>query len=242
MDDSPAAEGLQPGHVPPCPSQALTRPCPCRAHAAGQPCPCQPAAPGRPLPDLTAVRLTEVPDSWPPYDDEVRAGEAHADGEPCASGDGSHTGTGQMEATGRMGAPGPDEDPVPGQHEDERGRRARGSGDTDADRWPSQFAQVLAETLAGSRPASQITPWTTQRARAHIRRLAPLLATEQRPRVQRVLTSHPMEDVVEVAVIVGFGSRTRALAARLERTGPQPATWGRAARRARWLCTAVESA
>lgn len=112
----------------------------------------------------------------------------------------------------------------------------------DADRWPSQFAQVLAETLAGSRPASQITPWTTERARAHIRRLGPLLAAGQRPRVQRVLTSRPVEDVVEVAVVVGFGPRTRALAARLERAGPQPATPGRPARQARWLCTDVESA
>ena len=114
--------------------------------------------------------------------------------------------------------------------------------DGDGDRWPSQFAQVLAETLAGSRPASQITPWTTERARAHIRRLGPLLAAGQRPRVQRVLTSRPMEDVVEVAVVVGFGPRTRALAARLERAGPQPATPGRPARQARWLCTDVESA
>ncbi len=120
--------------------------------------------------------------------------------------------------------------------------RAGSAPDRDGDRWPSQFAQVLAETLAGSRPASQITPWTTERARAHIRRLGPLLAAGQRPRVQRVLASRPVEDVVEVAVVVGFGPRTRALAARLERAGPQPATPGRPARQARWLCTDVESA
>jgi hypothetical protein len=101
---------------------------------------------------------------------------------------------------------------------------------------------VLAETLAGSRPASQIDPWTTERARAHIRRLGPLLAAGQRPRVHRVLTSYPADDVVEVAAIVGFGARTRALAARLERASPQPATPGRPAREARWLCTAIESA
>ena len=123
-----------------------------------------------------------------------------------------------------------------------RSGRAGRTPDGDGDPWPSQFAQVLAETLAGSRPASQITPWTTERARAHIRRLGPLLAAGQRPRVQRVLTSRPVEDVVEVAVVVGFGPRTRALAARLERAGPQPATPGRPARQARWLCTDVESA
>ena len=87
-----------------------------------------------------------------------------------------------------------------------------------------------------------MTPWTTERARAHIRRLGPLLAAGQRPRVQRVLTSRPMDDVVEIAVIVGFGPRTHALAARLERASPQAATPGRPGRQARWLCTAVESA
>ena len=87
-----------------------------------------------------------------------------------------------------------------------------------------------------------MTPWTTERARAHIRRLGPLLAAGQRPRVQRVLTSRPVDDVVEIAVIVGFGPRTHALAARLERASPQAATPGRPGRQARWLCTAVESA
>jgi Family of unknown function (DUF6459) len=258
MDDTPAAEGLYPS-----PARAPQRPCPCRAHAAGQPCPCQPlcqppcqppcqspvpaavpapvGAPGRPLPDLMAVRLTEVPDSWPPYDDEVPAGDVHAGGEPGGRGDDHGAGHGQP-GHGQVEESSEDHAGAPGHREDDRGRRGGGSGDADADRWPSQFAQVLAETLAGSRPASQITPWTTERARAHIKRLGPLLAAGQRPRVQRVLTSRPMEDVVEVAVIVGFGSRTRALAARLERAGPQPAAWGRPARQAHWLCTAVESA
>jgi hypothetical protein len=101
---------------------------------------------------------------------------------------------------------------------------------------------VLAETLAGSRPASQIVPWTTERARAHIRRLGPLLAAGQRPRVQRVITSCPAEHVVEVAAIIGFGPRTRALAARLELASPRAAVPGRPAREARWLCTDIESA
>jgi hypothetical protein len=182
-----------------------------------------------------AVRLTEVPDSWPPYDDEVPAGDVRAASEPSARG-------GDGPGRGRIAESGEDHEAAPGDREDDRGRRGGGGGDADADRWPSQFAQVLAETLAGARPASQITPWTTERARAHIKRLGPLLAAGQRPRVQRVLTSRPIEDVVEVAVIIGFGSRTRALAARLERAGPQPAAWGRPARAAHWLCTAVESA
>ncbi|HEY2519962.1 MAG TPA: Rv3235 family protein [Streptosporangiaceae bacterium] len=122
--------------------------------------------------------------------------------------------------------------------------RPPGDGDSGdgVGQWPSQFAQVLAETLAGARPASQLTPWTTERARAHIRRLGPLLAVDRRPRVQRVRASQPARDVVEVAVVAEFGSRTRALAARLERAGAEPATPGRRGREARWLCTAIESA
>ena len=112
----------------------------------------------------------------------------------------------------------------------------------DAGQWPSQFAQVLAETLAGARPASQLTPWTTERARAHIRRLGPLMAVDRRPKVQRVHASRPAADVVEVAVVAEFGPRTRALAARLERAAAEPATPGRRGREARWLCTAIESA
>ena len=121
------------------------------------------------------------------------------------------------------------------------GRKGKDQGD-DIGPWPSQFAQVLAEILAGARPASQLTPWTTEQARTHIRRLGPLLAAERRPRVQRVRASRPARNVVEVAVIAEFGSRTRALAARLERAAAQPATPGRPGREARWLCTAIESA
>jgi hypothetical protein len=110
--------------------------------------------------------------------------------------------------------------------------------------WPSLFAQVLAETLAGSRPAGQIVPWTTQRARSKIQRLGPTLAggqptARQRPLVRRVVTSQPRSDVLEMTVIVGFGPRIRALAVRLELSEPRGIPAGRAAR---WLCTTVEAA
>jgi hypothetical protein len=108
--------------------------------------------------------------------------------------------------------------------------------------WPSKFAQVLAETLAGSRPPAQLAPWTTERARSHIRKLGPLLTAGQQPQVQRVITSAPSAGVVEMSVVVGFGPRVRALAVRLEQTQARPATAGHPARQARWLCTAVEAA
>jgi hypothetical protein len=113
---------------------------------------------------------------------------------------------------------------------------------------------VLAETLAGSRPPGQIVPWTTQRARSNIQRLGPTLnagqpAARQRPLVRRVITSQPRHDVLEMTVIVGFGPRIRALAVRLERSGPHntgPHNTGphntAADRATRWLCTAVEAA
>jgi hypothetical protein len=113
--------------------------------------------------------------------------------------------------------------------------------------WQNQFAQVLAETRAGARPTRQIVPWTTEEALRRIQRLGPRLASEQRPRVRRVLTSLPAPDVMEMTVVVGFGPRVKALAVRLEQTRARPAALprrGAAGERAaaRWVCTAVEAA
>lgn len=125
-----------------------------------------------------------------------------------------------------------------------RARAAGGTGrsavtTTGAGQWAHQFAQALAETLAGARSAQQMTPWTTQQARRRIRQLGPMLKAEQRPRVRRVLTSAPATDVVEMAVIVGIGPRIRAVAVRLERTGPER---GPSGCERQWLCTAIETA
>ena len=177
----------------------------------------RPPARRRPLPDAVAVRMLPIPDSAPPNDDEpgvrVPARRLTAVAGPGATG-------------GRTAAAGP---------------RAQ-DGAAAPPGWPSQFAQVLAETLAGSRPQRQIAPWTTERARRHIRRLGPLLAAGQQPRVRRVVTFRPATDVVEMTVIVGVGSRVRALAVRLERDGPHRASPGRDAQAARWVAVAVEAA
>jgi hypothetical protein len=184
--------------------------------------------PGRPavvrrlppsLPDPGSVRRLEIPDSAPPYDGEQDGaaaaflpllglappgGEAEPDGRP-----GHASGSGE---DGGAGGPG---------------------GGTGAGGWPSQFAQVLAETLAGARPARQLTPWTTEQTRQRIRQLGPMLATGQRPKVRRIMTSAPSRDVIELTAVVGFGPRVRVLALRLERAG-EPGQ--------RWRCTAIESA
>jgi hypothetical protein len=114
---------------------------------------------------------------------------------------------------------------------------------------------VLSETLAGSRPASQLTPWTTEQAREHISQLGPMLATSRQPRVRRVIVTSPAHGVLEMTVIMDIGSRSRAVAVRLERpsTAAEPvaakpvssatSTAGATTpRRATWLCTAVEAA
>jgi hypothetical protein len=186
----------------------------------------------RPLPDPASVRVFAVPDSAPPYDDAL-AGPATAN---------------QPGQAGQHGRPERADEAGPGLRGSEaaRGAAAR-SSPAGPPGWPSHFAQVLAETLAGSRSPSQIVPWTTQRARANIRRLGPTLSAGQptagqRPLVRRVVTSRPTCDVLEMTVIVGFGPRIRALAIRLERSAPPGAVPGQAAGAARWMCTAVEAA
>ncbi len=106
----------------------------------------------------------------------------------------------------------------------------------EAGAWPGQFAQVLAETLSGARPAGQLVPWTTEQARKRISQLGPLLATSHRPRIRRVIVTSPAQGVLEMTVIVALGASVRALAVRLERAKePGP---GKPA----WLCTAIEAA
>jgi Family of unknown function (DUF6459) len=189
----------------------------------------------RPLPDAAAVRLAVVPDSAPPYDD----GRAAAPGSRCSLPEREHGGEqsrGRKQPRAgeqpRMASPGA---PEPGRDRDCPGKEAAAG-------WPSQFAQVLAETLAGSRPQGQITPWTTEQARRLIRQLGPMLAAGPAPRVRRVLASRPAEGVVEMTVVVGCGPRTRALAVRLEQDRPHRAQRGRDAGAAGWVCTAVEAA
>src|SRR5215472_3663392 len=250
----------------------------------------------RPLPDPVAIRLSRVPDTAPPYDDEApgepESGPARAGTLAAAIVAALEAGNhppravqASAEGPGAARRPGWPASSVPPARPLGRGGRAstarqadtpsqagstRKAGTGGGNRtpsqagvtrkaaipsqagitrpspephgWPSRFAQVLAETLAGSRPPAQIAPWTTERARSHIRRLGPLLTSGQQPLVHRVITSAPTAGVVEMSVVVGFGPRVRALAVRLERTQGRPATAGRAARQQRWLCTAVEAA
>jgi hypothetical protein len=184
--------------------------------------------PGAPLPDPDAVRLCPIPDSAPPYDDELlppAAGRA-APASPAVLAGPAATGAEERDQPGGKQAPPPSP-----------GRLPPGDGS-----WPGQFAQVLVETLAGSRPPRQMTTWTTERTRARIQRLGPMLAAGQRPQLRRVVAFRPASGVIEMTVVVSFGSRVRALAVRLEDTPPPRALPGHQPRGPRWLCTDVEAA
>jgi Family of unknown function (DUF6459) len=216
----PQAAVLTRGHEPPDPHGTGTGP---RINISPE-CPPWgsewPNVPGRcrPLPDPVAVRLCRIPDPAPPYDGEVSQG--------CG-----------LIAAARHGEPAS----VTAKQAGRPASRA-GSAPATPPGWPSRFAQVLAETLAGSRPPGQIAPWTTEVARLHIQRLGPQLTSVQQPRVRRVVTFQPAPDVMEMTVVVGFGTRVRALAVRLERANLHPVAYGRHPRAPGWLCTAVEAA
>jgi len=215
-----------------------------------------------PLPDAVAVRQVPVPDHAPPFDDQAVP----------------HLGRAADRSSAVPAREAPAVDAAPGQDlcaEEAAAQRAampagrlippaEPSRPPGGSRWPSQFAQVLTETLAGARPPGQLVPWTTEQTRRRISQLGPLLAAAHQPRVRRVIVTSPAPDVLEMVIIVGFGSRVRALAVRLERDGPtesqapppracRPAGSGqgppvaaanrlRAPRDGRWCCTALEAA
>jgi hypothetical protein len=188
-----------------------------------------------------SVRLVEIPDAAPPYDCETHGAQC-----PTARAQAGAAGLGAagLAAAGLagpglgaagLGAPGAEPRAAPAQVEAAPG----GAGTTAV--WPRQFAQVMVEILAGVRPLRQIVPWTTDRVRAQIRHLGPVLAADRRPRIQRIVTSRPAASVVEMTVVVSFGPRSRALAMRFEHVAARQAAPGLPARPARWLCTELET-
>lgn len=198
-----------------------------------------------PAADPSAIRLVVLPEIGPPFDDDPAARAIAVPGE--ANPPGGAAGAVAAQARAGQGAP-----PAP---------EAGPDGE-----WARQFARLLTEALSGARPARQILPWTSERARVQLRALMPLFGGGQRPRVLRVIATRPARDVIEMTVVAGLGARTRALAVRLERAErPDRPTWlsqaggrqqpapsappaqaaGRgtaAATGTRWLCTDIEAA
>jgi hypothetical protein len=108
--------------------------------------------------------------------------------------------------------------------------------------WARRYAQVACDVVAGLRPATQLVRWSTADVHADLARRALLVAragrhrpggrttSPARPRVLSVRPSFLAEDVVEVAVHVAHGRRSRAVAARFE------------VREGHWVCVALDFA
>ncbi|GAB3442845.1 hypothetical protein GCM10027570_10370 [Streptomonospora sediminis] len=92
-----------------------------------------------------------------------------------------------------------------------------------------RFAQILAEVLAGERPARQVRPLLSRRAYELLARRAGAYACAQRPRVRNARLSAPAADIAELSAVVECGARCRALALRVAYV--QHA----------WLCTHIET-
>jgi Family of unknown function (DUF6459) len=175
-----------------------------------------------------SLRLVKVPDAAPPYDCPTHGAGCPATDAAAGRSDPSRD-------------PGPRPVPAPSAPSAAASVPGAASAPGPAGTLPWQFARVIVEIMAGLRPQKQIIGLTTDHAREQARRLAPLLVSDRRPGIRRIVTSRPTARVVEMTVIVSIGPRSRALAMRLEHIAAQPATPGRPARPDRWLCTAIEA-
>jgi hypothetical protein len=192
-------------------------------------------------PASSELRLITVPAGWPPYDCET-----HGAACPVARAAALTKPHISHQAPAPAGPPRPTAPPLaPDQSSAGQSSAGQGSagqssaGQTTA--LPRKFAQVIVEILAGSRPLRQTVGWTTDRVRAQIGDLTQVLASDQRPRLRRVVTSQPAASVVEMTVVVTFGARSRALAMRFEHVPARQPRPGLPARPARWLCTELET-
>lgn len=114
--------------------------------------------------------------------------------------------------------------------------------------WCGRFVQALVEVLAGERPPTQLMRWTTDSIFVEISRRArlvgqtrgPVARSRARGAGRRVPVAHgrlavrsvhifePADGVAEAAVHVQHGSRSRAVAIRIEGLD------------GRWRCTAIQ--
>ena len=187
------------------------------------------------MPELSALRgvnprLVKVPDAAPPYDCQIHGARCPA---RCP---------GQTVAAAADVAPAALAPHLAAPPADAPSLVVPSAGAADlTSAWPRQLAVVIVEVLAGVRPDRQLVALATDRVRARVAGLAPLLACDRRPRITRIVTSRPAARVVEMTVVVNFGPRSRALALRVEHVAARPAAPGWPARPARWLCTAIEA-
>lgn len=102
-------------------------------------------------------------------------------------------------------------------------RRTSGTVLPEPKQWATQFVQAAVEVAAGLRPANQLIRWTSDEVHGMLARRAKLgrqAVLRGRPPQRGVVRSTrvciPRDGVAEATVIVADGSRTRAVALRLE--------------------------
>jgi hypothetical protein len=102
-------------------------------------------------------------------------------------------------------------------------RRTSGTVLPEPKQWATQFVQAAVEVAAGLRPANQLIRWTSDEVHGMLARRAKLgrqAVLRGRPPQRSVVRSArvciPRDGVAEATVIVADGSRTRAVALRLE--------------------------
>ncbi len=105
----------------------------------------------------------------------------------------------------------------------------------DPEPWAARLVQAVVEVVSSDRPLTQLARWTDPRVYDDLRQRRARVAQHRRPGQVRagrqlVATVHVRRsslDSAEVAARVTLGSRSRAIAARLD------------FQRGRWLCTAI---
>ena len=144
------------------------------------------------------LRLITVPSGWPPYDCETHGAACPRRARPpwlnrtsvtgCKPWRGHPSRPRQVRyrATARRATAVPPGASGPGRG----GLGSQGAAGRSV-ALSRQYAQVIVEILAGSRPLRQTVGWTTDHVRAQIGDLTRLLASDQRPRIRRVVTSQP---------------------------------------------------
>jgi hypothetical protein len=184
--------------------------------------------------DLPA--LAKVPDWTPPPDAAASPSSPASSASPASP----PRYVARLASPGLDASPGKERPPV----------RDDGLGEAGAD-WPPRFARMLTEALAGARPAGQILPWTSKRARSQFLRLLRAFSSSDpgsaagrtgspargrgQPQIVRVVATRPARDAIEMSVIARFGERVRALALRLERIADEDCP-------GQWVCTDIEAA
>lgn len=198
---------------------------------------------------LSPLRRVPLPQSEPPYDDEV----THPQPATTSS-------SGWVQGSLALSIPrptpvGPIPQPsrprtplrlVPDPRNDRKVRKVPCDDDDDDftdpipaihHPWIARLAQALLEALSGDRPHGQLLPWTSDEVYAAVVKYATESA-RKRPNVdltrhapahaRSVRVTKPAPAVAEVCALVQRGARLQAVALRLE-------AW-----RGRWRCTAFE--